>query len=163
MCPVRHRAGRSSMFTSLWREAPFGNGRHEAATCSKWASHRALWLAGSSLLVGLAIWETACGKVDGTSDASLNDAAPDITNVPFTCGTLTCQSTAQFCEHVMALEVSPDAQPQEAYYCQPLQDGCHSCECLKEAGYPGLACSCACIQVPLCTDDGGVVIVNHKC
>jgi hypothetical protein len=120
--------------------------------------------------LALALVLTNCGKVDNTLDAStdsgadavLQDASFDVPNVPFTCGTLTCQSSTQFCEHIHH-EAAPDGSIPESFDCRTLVDPCHSCACLKDAGFPGMQCTCQCVISPTCSDDGGLINVDHDC
>ena len=85
----------------------------------------------------------------------------DVSNIAFSCGTTTCQSASEYCEHVVG-ESAPDGSLPEYFYCEKL-DGCRDCACLKDAGFPGLACSCNCIIRPACVDDGGLITVDHPC
>jgi len=109
---------------------------------------------------------TSCGgiatfgvdaAVDSATD-TLSDVADefDAPAVQFACGDagLTCASTTEMCDTVR-WESTPNT-----YYCDKL-GGCHSCSCLADAGWPGLACYG--VDAPKCTDDGGIIVLIHGC
>jgi hypothetical protein len=128
------------------------------------------------VLMAAATW--SCGRtvmvtVDASppEDASVQDVAKeeassqDVANVPFACGEAgTCQSATQYCEQDVIGDVLTDAGPPVDSYCHPLPQGCHSCACLKAAGYPGIVCCPTCGLGGFdCTDYGGIVTIWNNC
>jgi hypothetical protein len=83
-------------------------------------------------------------------------------DVVFACGDAgsTCQSSTQFCSIITTISgVANDgsAPPYTTYDCEPLINGCSTCECLIEAG------AAPCHGLPSCNSDNGAVTLRSTC